>query len=318
MVFGEHRYFGKSMPFDPSNAYNTSNNTYLTVDQVMMDYVELIKSIRYQYGAMDKPCIVFGGSYGGMLSAWLRMKYPTTFQGALSSSGPLLYFRGSPTAPEDAFGDLISQAFGNVSLKCNNTIQYGFLAMQDIRNNSARRGDWGALGQAFNTCKPINSQADIDNLYLHVMNGYSYMAMTNYPYPTSFLTPMPAWPVNASCRYFENITSEYEETDAKPVGGLSNKELEAFTAMLKAVNVYFNNDSSNPNCTDFSDTDATGDLDGFGWNVLACNQMAMPTSNGPKSMFIPQPWDYPAYTQFCQQTYKLTPRYHWVWDYFGG
>ena len=157
IVFGEHRYFGKSMPFDPSNAYNTSNNTYLTVDQVMMDYVELIKSIRYQYGAMDKPCIVFGGSYGGMLSAWLRMKYPQTFQGALSSSGPLLYFRGAPTAPEDAFGDLISQAYGNVSLKCNNTILYGFLAMQDIRNNSARRGDWGALGQAFNTCKPINS-----------------------------------------------------------------------------------------------------------------------------------------------------------------
>lgn len=92
IVFGEHRYFGKSMPFDPQYAFNTSNNTYLTVDQVMMDYNQLIKSIRYQYGAMDKPCIVFGGSYGGMLAAWLRMKYPQTFQGALASSAPILYF----------------------------------------------------------------------------------------------------------------------------------------------------------------------------------------------------------------------------------
>jgi pimeloyl-ACP methyl ester carboxylesterase len=108
IVFGEHRYFGKSLPFPASNAYNTTNNTYLTVDQVMMDYVTLIKSIRYQYGAMDKPCIVFGGSYGGMLAAWLRMKYPQTFQGALASSAPILYFKGAPTAPEDAFGDLIS------------------------------------------------------------------------------------------------------------------------------------------------------------------------------------------------------------------
>ena len=145
IVFGEHRYFGKSMPFDSSNAFNTSNNTYLTVDQVMMDYNQLIKSIRYQYGATDKPVIVFGGSYGGMLAAWLRMKYPQTFQGALASSAPILYFKGAPTAPEDAFGDLISESFGNVTLKCNTTIKEGFYSMQDIRNNSARRGDWGAL-----------------------------------------------------------------------------------------------------------------------------------------------------------------------------
>ena len=88
--------------------------------------------------------------------------------------------------------------------------------------------------------------------------------------------------------------------------------------MLKAVNVYFNNDSPNPNCTDFSDTDATGGLDGFGWNVLACNQLAMPCSNGKNSMFIPQPFDYNAFTKDCQQKYKMTPRYEWVWDYLGG
>jgi pimeloyl-ACP methyl ester carboxylesterase len=45
----------------------------------MMDYVELVKYIKYRYNAMDKPVIVFGGSYGGMLAAWLRMKFPATF-----------------------------------------------------------------------------------------------------------------------------------------------------------------------------------------------------------------------------------------------
>jgi lysosomal Pro-X carboxypeptidase len=44
-----------------------------------MDYVELVKYVKYTYGVMDKPVIVFGGSYGGMLAAWLRMKFPHVF-----------------------------------------------------------------------------------------------------------------------------------------------------------------------------------------------------------------------------------------------
>jgi Serine carboxypeptidase S28 len=152
------------------------------------------------------------------------------------------------------------------------------------------------------------------------MNGFSYMAMTNYPYSSSFLTPMPAWPVNVSCKYFLPFSEEVDSADTtRPeLGGLSPREQQVFAAMLKAVNVYFFNDSPTPNCTDFSDTDATGDLDGFGWNVLACNQMAMPCSNGPNSMFLAQPFDYDAFTQDCQNKYSMTPRYGWVWDYLGG
>jgi len=37
------------------------------------------------------------------------------------------------------------------------------------------------------------------------MNGYAYMAMTNYPYPSSFLEPMPGYPVNVSAAFFDDI-----------------------------------------------------------------------------------------------------------------
>ena len=45
----------------------------------MMDYVELIRMIKINYKAEDKAVMVFGGSYGGMLAAWLRMKFPHVF-----------------------------------------------------------------------------------------------------------------------------------------------------------------------------------------------------------------------------------------------
>ena len=106
VIFGEHRYFGESYPYDPAVAFTPEHNIYLTVEQAMMDYVLLIKFIRESYAMEDKACIVFGGSYGGMLAGWLRQKYPATFQGALSASGPSVYFKDAPSAPEMEYSEI--------------------------------------------------------------------------------------------------------------------------------------------------------------------------------------------------------------------
>ena len=45
----------------------------------MMDYVEFIKVFKNENNMTDRAVIVGGGSYGGMLAAWLRMKYPQWF-----------------------------------------------------------------------------------------------------------------------------------------------------------------------------------------------------------------------------------------------
>ena len=92
-----------------------------------------------------------------------------------------------------------------------------------------------------------------------------------------------------------NISDPTEETS--PKNGLSAREILIFEAILNATNVYFDYYGNATNCTNFKDVDATGNLDGAGWNVLACNQLAMPTTNGNNSMFIPNdPFDYNAYT----------------------
>jgi len=86
-------------------ALTAGYNSYLTVENAMADYVNLIRKVKEDYSALDSPVFVFGGSYGGLLAAWLRMKYPAVFQGALATSAPLVYFKGSTTVDQFAFAN---------------------------------------------------------------------------------------------------------------------------------------------------------------------------------------------------------------------
>ena len=78
VVFGEHRYYGESMPFGDAT-FDRENLKYLTVEQAMEDYVNFMFWFRETHQMQDRAVIVGGGSYGGMLAAWLRMKYPHVF-----------------------------------------------------------------------------------------------------------------------------------------------------------------------------------------------------------------------------------------------
>lgn len=57
----------------------------------MYDYNIFLEFYKNSLGG-DRPVIAFGGSYGGMLATWMRMKFPNSIDGALGASAPIVYF----------------------------------------------------------------------------------------------------------------------------------------------------------------------------------------------------------------------------------
>ena len=79
IVFAEHRYYGQSMPYPGNASWDSMNGLgYLTSIQALADYAVFLPWFKNTYKIPDdSKTIVFGGSYGGMLATWFRLKYPT-------------------------------------------------------------------------------------------------------------------------------------------------------------------------------------------------------------------------------------------------
>ncbi len=54
---------------------------YLSSEQALADYAYLLKYIKQAKRAENSPVIAFGGSYGGMLASWFRIKFPHVCDG---------------------------------------------------------------------------------------------------------------------------------------------------------------------------------------------------------------------------------------------
>jgi pimeloyl-ACP methyl ester carboxylesterase len=82
VVFPEHRYYGESLPFG-NDSFDLDKIQYLSVEQALADYAVLLTQLKKDYNLTDanNPIIAFGGSYGGILAAYMRFKYPNLIQG---------------------------------------------------------------------------------------------------------------------------------------------------------------------------------------------------------------------------------------------
>ncbi|EYC16008.1 hypothetical protein Y032_0035g3092 [Ancylostoma ceylanicum] len=183
----------------------------------------------------DAPVISFGGSYGGMLSAWFRIKYPHVVNGAWAASAPLIYFKGGGV-DQGAFDAITTKTF--VAAGCNRFIVAN--SWNAILNLSSTASGRDFLNNQFriDPKSQINKTDDGWLLNAYFREAIEYMAMVDYPYPTGFLMPLPAWPVKVACGFMSAAGTNFSDKDLA-------------TMMYKASNVYYNSTGTLPyNCID--------------------------------------------------------------------
>ena len=315
LVFAEHRYYGRSKPF---GAATRDHMQWLSSEQALADYATLIAEIRGgEPGAAGAPVVVFGGSYGGMLAAWLRIKYPHAVAGAVAGSAPIWAFGGlEPPYDEESFAAVVTRdatPAAGAAPTCAANIRGAFARLFARAGSAAGRRE---IAEAFALCDGVAMGTEDDALALAywAQGAFDYIAMGNFPYASTYLLngkgTLPEWPMRAACE--------------RAGGARAGAELLA--GLREAVGLFYNSTGERA-CFDYTvganpETDEDGDF----WDFQACTEMVMPMRRdgagpGPRGrgdMFFEQEWDFEAYAAGCKERWGVEPRPAWVVENYGG
>ncbi|XP_057951809.1 uncharacterized protein LOC131146308 [Malania oleifera] len=292
VIFPEHRYYGKSLPYGSRDeAYkNSTTLAHLTAEQALADFAVLLTDLKRNLSAEACPVVLFGGSYGGMLASWMRLKYPHIAIGALASSAPILQFED--IVPPETFYDIVSYNFRRESTSCVDTIKKSW----DVIISEGQKNDGLLqLTRTFHLCQDLKSTEDLSDW---LSSAYSFLAMVNYPYPSEFLMPLPGNPIKEVCRKIDSCPNP------------SN----VLECIFEGVSIYYNYTGSK-NCFKLDDDPHGMD----GWNWQACTEMVMPISSSrDKSMFPAYDYNYSAFQEECWANFNVETRPTWITTEFGG
>lgn len=283
------------MPYGTMEASYKDADTLsaLTSEQALADFATLVTDLKRNLSAEASPVVLFGGSYGGMLAAWMRLKYPHIAIGAVAASAPILHFEN--IVPTDTFYRIVSADFKQESSSCFEYIRKSWDVIDKV---ASQNGGLHDLSTQFHMCRDLNASWELQEW---LESAYSYVAMVDYPIPTNFMTPLPAYPIREICRAVDSLPNDSD----------------LLSRIFAGASVYYNY-TGQVDCFQPSDP-GNDDIGVTGWAWQACTEMVMPMSSNPEnSMFPPYDWDLDGFVDSCSETYGVESRPNWITTNYGG
>ncbi len=282
VVFAEHRFYGRSLPFGNSS-FTPEALQLLSVEQALADYSQIIHSLPSLIGCQGTgrnaaagrcDVVLWGGSYGGMLAAWHRFKYPHLSVGAVASGAPVDFYPNSGIQSdfEAALIDTFSKYGNDSDCGCN---VIASLAAADSGPSGQELLDAGLL-----PCDALGPDS-AEQYSFYARGALSSLAMLDYPYPCEFVSHLPANPVQTACSLMSSML---------------HRNGSSLAALHSAVLMYVNA-TGNLKCIDLNaelvgkrrlsaplrnNIIRSSDLGVISWNYQACTQLIIEpiTSDG--------------------------------------
>lgn len=331
VVFVEHRYYGTSLPFGNNASFTKAGLRFLSIEQALADYAEMIAAFPRLIGctgtgarAAAGRCdvVLFGGSYGGMLAAWHRLKFPHLSVGAIASGAPIDFYWGVQPAFRAAY--LASYRNYGGHPRCAATLENAL----DIAE-SASPAEMHAAG--IQPCAPLAPDS-AERYAFYAKGAMASIAMADYPYAANFIAPLPANPLLVACTaLLTNSTGRTPGTGQRVVTlaalhravlGLVNASHDLKCVNLRAEQVGDTNramedvDTSPPLRPRATLRDSHMGV--VAWNYQACTELPfeLMTSDG-YGFFPPSHKQLGESAKLCLEEFGVLPRPDWMPTAFG-
>ncbi|XP_049514706.1 lysosomal Pro-X carboxypeptidase isoform X2 [Dermacentor silvarum] len=280
LVFPEHRYYGRSLPFGKDSFKAAEMTAYLTTEQALADYVDLVMWLKKNIkGAGNSRVAAFGGHHAAMLATWFRIKYPHTVSAALASSAPFKMF--SQTTKCDTYYKAVTAIYKQTSKLCPNQVKRLWPILDGLGSTDDGRHK---LGQKFHLCQRLSS-SHFPAFRNWIRDSLIGVALVNYPYRSGQVPPHPVKVLCNRLRKSERNNSRLIDMAVEAIGFFRNATGKAACYAVPAT------------------------PDNSAWLFQQCTEFALPLcGDGIVDMFYPAEWDNDKFDHKCRLLFGVKPK----------